>query len=188
MEGSAAGSRRPAPIVDEQGDIVGALIRDRQVQRAGAVEIGDPQGDGIGAGQIPQGRHLERAVAVAQQEADVVDAAIRRGQIGKTVPVEIADNERIGGAVNGEGPRVLEGAVAIAQPGQAVIGPPREYTYIAMLPEWGAFAPGITPILAISATCILLGVLEHASMRLVIGPARADRLARRPWDAEAKLV
>jgi len=65
----------------------------------------------------------------------------------------------------------------------AVIGPPRDYWYMAKFPEWGEYAPGIAPVLAISATYVLLGVIGHGVMRLVAGPARADRLARRPWDA-----
>jgi hypothetical protein len=68
----------------------------------------------------------------------------------------------------------------------AVIGPPRDYWYMAHFPEWGAFGPGVAPVLAIAATYSLMVVLGHAVMRLVAGPARADRLASRPWDAEAK--
>ena len=65
----------------------------------------------------------------------------------------------------------------------AVLGPVRDYRHMERFPEWGAYAPGVAPVLAISATYVLLGVLGHAVMRLVAGPARADRLARRPWDA-----
>ena len=64
----------------------------------------------------------------------------------------------------------------------AVIGPPRDYAYMAMFAEWGAYAPGITPVLVISATYVLLGVVGHGVMRLVAGPATADRFARRPWE------
>jgi hypothetical protein len=67
----------------------------------------------------------------------------------------------------------------------AVIGPPRDYWYMAQFPEWGAYAPGITPFLAISATYVLLGVAGHGVMRLIAGPATADRLARRPWEPAA---
>jgi hypothetical protein len=49
-------------------------------------------------------------------------------------------------------------------------------------PEWGHYAPGIAPVLAISAAYILLIVVGHGVMRLVAGPAREDRLARRPWE------
>jgi len=75
--------------------------------------------------------------------------------------------------------RGLAVAVIVA----AVIGPPRDYWYMARFPEWGAYAPGVAPLLAISATYVLLGILGHGVMRLVAGPARADRLARRPWEA-----
>ena len=50
-------------------------------------------------------------------------------------------------------------------------------------PEWGAYAPGIAPVLAVAATYVILIVLGYAVMRLVAGPAREDRLARRPWDS-----
>lgn len=64
----------------------------------------------------------------------------------------------------------------------AVLGPVRDYLYIATFPEWGAFAPGLAPVLAVSGTYVLLGILGHGLMRLVAGPAAVDRLARRPWE------
>jgi hypothetical protein len=60
----------------------------------------------------------------------------------------------------------------------ALLGPVRDYRYMKQFPEWGAYALGVAPVLAISATYILLGVVGHGVMRLVAGPARADRLAR----------
>jgi hypothetical protein len=75
------------------------------------------------------------------------------------------------------GGRGLAVVAAIA----AVLGPVRDYAYMRQFPEWGAYAPGPTPALAISAAYLLLGFAGHATMRLVAGPARADRLARRPW-------
>jgi len=63
----------------------------------------------------------------------------------------------------------------------AVLGPVRDYRYMATFPEWGAYAPGLAPVLAISVAYVLLGILGHGTMRLVAGPAAADRLARRPW-------
>jgi hypothetical protein len=67
--------------------------------------------------------------------------------------------------------------VAIAA---AVVGPPRYYWYMQRFPEWGTYAPGIAPALAISATCVLLGILGHGVMWLVAGPSRADPLAH--WE------
>jgi hypothetical protein len=67
--------------------------------------------------------------------------------------------------------------LAIVLIAAAVLGPPRNYWYMQRFPEWGAYAPGIAPILAISATYVLLGILGHGVMRLVAGPARADPLA-----------
>ena len=65
----------------------------------------------------------------------------------------------------------------------AVIGPPRDYWYMARFPEWGAYNWGIATVLAVSAAYVLLGILGHGVMRLVAGPAREDRQARWPWEA-----
>ena len=62
------------------------------------------------------------------------------------------------------------------------LGPVRDYRYMELFPEWGTYAPGVAPVLAISATYLLLGVLGHGLMRLVAGPAHKDRLGRRPWE------
>ena len=63
----------------------------------------------------------------------------------------------------------------------AVLGPVRDYQYLRRFPEWGVYAPGPAPILAISATYVLLLVVGHWVMRLVAGPAGNDPLARRRW-------
>jgi uncharacterized membrane protein len=65
----------------------------------------------------------------------------------------------------------------------AVLGPVRDYKYMDRFPEWGAYGPGVAPVLAVSATYVILVVLGHGVMRLVAGPARADGPARRPWRA-----
>lgn len=64
----------------------------------------------------------------------------------------------------------------------AVIGPIRDKCFIEWYPEWGAFAPGVAPILAISASYVLFGVVGHGVMLLVAGPARGSPLARWPWE------
>jgi hypothetical protein len=64
----------------------------------------------------------------------------------------------------------------------AVIGPPRDQWYMRRFPEWGSYAPGIAPVLAISVSYVVLVLVGHGVMRLVAGPARADRLARHPWE------
>ena len=64
----------------------------------------------------------------------------------------------------------------------AVIGPPRDYWYMARFPEWGAYGPGIAPILAISATYVVMVLLGHGVMRVVAGQAKRSPLARRPWE------
>lgn len=56
----------------------------------------------------------------------------------------------------------------------AIIGPPRDYTFAAVFPEWIVFSPGIAPILAVATVYALLIVVGHAVMRLTAGPA--DRL------------
>jgi hypothetical protein len=64
----------------------------------------------------------------------------------------------------------------------AVLGPLRDSWYMATFPEWGSYAPGFAPMLATSGAYVLLGIIGHGLMRLVAGPAAADRLARRPWE------
>ena len=64
----------------------------------------------------------------------------------------------------------------------AIIGPPRDYWYMARFPEWGDYAPGIAPVLAISATYVLMIAQGHGVIRLVAGPAQRSPLARRPWE------
>ncbi len=65
----------------------------------------------------------------------------------------------------------------------ALLGPVRDYQFMETFPEWGAFGPGVAPVLAVSATYVLLVVVGQGVMRLIAGPAREDRLARRPWEA-----
>ena len=76
------------------------------------------------------------------------------------------------------GARGLTGAIIFA----AVVGPLRDYWYMARFPEWGAYNWGVATVLAVSAAYVLLGILGHGVMRLVAGPARQDRLARWPWE------
>jgi hypothetical protein len=73
--------------------------------------------------------------------------------------------------------------LAVAALIAAVIGPFRDSWYMAKFPEWGSYGPGIAPMLAISLTYLVLGIVGHGLMRVVAGPAEADRLARRPWVA-----
>src|SRR5262245_1195731 len=67
--------------------------------------------------------------------------------------------------------------------GAAIIGPPRDYWYMSRFPEWGYYAPGFAPMIAISVAYVTLMMVGHGVMRLVAGPARKDRLARKPWEA-----
>jgi hypothetical protein len=61
-------------------------------------------------------------------------------------------------------------------------GPIRDKSFVEQFPEWGSFAPGVAPVLAISASYVLAGVVGHGVMRLVAGPAQESHLARRPWE------
>lgn len=72
--------------------------------------------------------------------------------------------------------------LAVSLGAVAVIGPPRDYLIAAKYPEWMVFAPGVAPILADAATYVGIVALGHAVMRIVAGPAREDRFARRPTD------
>jgi Kef-type K+ transport system membrane component KefB len=61
-----------------------------------------------------------------------------------------------------------------------VVGPPRDYLYVAIYPGWGAFAPGVAPVLADATTYVGIVAQGHVVMRLVSGSARGSRLARQP--------
>jgi hypothetical protein len=69
----------------------------------------------------------------------------------------------------------------------AIIGPLRDLTYMRWFPQWGHYGPEFTPVVAISAAYVTLIAVGHGVMRLISGPAGADRLARRPWDAVEKI-
>jgi hypothetical protein len=73
--------------------------------------------------------------------------------------------------------------LAVAVIAASVIGPPRDYWYMSRFPEWGSYGPGVAPVLAISATYVVMVLVGHGVMRLVAGPAAKDRLARRPWES-----
>jgi hypothetical protein len=62
----------------------------------------------------------------------------------------------------------------------AVIGPPRDYLYAALYPEWMVFARGVAPVIADAWTYVAIVALGHAMMRLVSGPERGSPLARQP--------
>lgn len=55
----------------------------------------------------------------------------------------------------------------------SVLGLFRDSWFMARFPEWGSYAPGIAPMLAISAAYVLVGSLGHGTMRLVAGRATA---------------
>jgi len=63
----------------------------------------------------------------------------------------------------------------------ALLGPFRDSAYMARFPEWGYYAPGMAPMIAISAAYVIIGVVGHGLMRVIAGPARADALTRPLW-------
>jgi hypothetical protein len=73
------------------------------------------------------------------------------------------------------GGRGLVMAVMVA----ALIGPPRDYWYMSRFPEWGYYAPGFGPVIAISVAYVTFVLVGHGVMRLVAGPSGEDRLARK---------
>ena len=76
--------------------------------------------------------------------------------------------------------------LAVAVIAAAVIGPPRDHWYMRRFPEWGSYGPGVAPVLAISATYVIMVLVGHGVMRLVAGPAGEDRMARRPWKSSER--
>lgn len=64
-----------------------------------------------------------------------------------------------------------------------VIGPPRDYAFMARNPEWGYYGPGWAPVAGVAAIYAVLIPLGHCVMWLVAGPSRGSPLARRPWEA-----
>lgn len=62
----------------------------------------------------------------------------------------------------------------------AIVGPPRDYLIAKCFPEWGRFAPGISPVIVVALVYSVLVVAGHQAMRLVAGPAHGDQLARQP--------
>ena len=64
-----------------------------------------------------------------------------------------------------------------------VIGPLRDYQTAAKFPQLIVFAPGIVTAFVDGVCWAGLTALAQGVMRLVAGPAREDRLARRPWES-----
>lgn len=69
--------------------------------------------------------------------------------------------------------------LAIALLLTALLAPFRDSALMAMFPEWGYYAPGIAPMLAISLAYVFMGVVGHGLMRVIAGPATSDSLTRR---------
>lgn len=59
-----------------------------------------------------------------------------------------------------------------------LIGPPRDYLFAKIFPAWMVFSPGFAPIFADAVAYLGIVLLGHALMRMIAGPAAADRLAR----------
>jgi hypothetical protein len=68
-----------------------------------------------------------------------------------------------------------------------VIGPPRDYFYASVYPEWMIFAKGVGPVIADAVTYIGCVALGHVVMWLVSGAARGGGLARPPAAATVQV-
>lgn len=66
--------------------------------------------------------------------------------------------------------------LAVCTVASAIIGPPCDYTFAAVFPEWIVFSPGIAPILAVATVYALLIVVGHAVMCMVAGPVNRETL------------
>ena len=93
---------KPSPwrLVEQDGDVVGALVGDDQVGPAVAVEVGDGDADRVGAGEEAVAaveRRAELAVAQAGIDQHVVAAAVGDDQVGDAVAVEVGQRDGAGG-------------------------------------------------------------------------------------------
>jgi hypothetical protein len=61
----------------------------------------------------------------------------------------------------------------------AVLGPVRNYQYLEWFPEWGAYAPGLAPFLAISATYVRGVVPGHRPSPGASGPRSGNRTGKK---------
>ena len=61
-----------------------------------------------------------------------------------------------------------------------IVGPPRDYLYAALYPEWMVFAKGVAPVLADSVAYLGLVIVGHVVMWSISGPASDGHLARQP--------
>lgn len=68
----------------------------------------------------------------------------------------------------------------------SVLGTVRDYKVAEHLPAVIAFSPGIVTVVVDLLAWSGLTALAQGVMRLVAGPATADRLVRRPWEAAAQ--
>jgi hypothetical protein len=62
--------------------------------------------------------------------------------------------------------------------GAVLIGLLRDYLIARHFPEWGGFASGAAPTIAVAITYIVFLMVGHAAMQFTAGPAENDRLAR----------
>ncbi len=60
----------------------------------------------------------------------------------------------------------------------ALIGPLRDYLFVRRFPEWGGFASGAAPAMAVATAYLVFLVVGYLAMQLIAGPVRNDRLAR----------
>src|SRR5205823_456035 len=95
---AGARSQRPVgafPIAEQNGDVVGALVGDRQIEQAVAVEILGSQVGGVGPGEESAGGP-KLAFADPQVDEHVVRPAVGDDQVRQAIGVEVGGTDGTG--------------------------------------------------------------------------------------------
>jgi hypothetical protein len=76
------------------------------------------------------------------------------------------------------GRRFGKWGLVVAIGGAGLIGPLRDFLIVRHFPQWGAFAPGAAPALAVAIAYVVFLTVGHGAMLFIAGPSKNDRLAR----------
>src|SRR5207249_164070 len=91
-------------VVEQDRHVVGALVRNREVELRVAVEVADRDRAGAGAdGERAAGGGREARARAPEQDRDVARAEVRDREVGVGVAVEVADRYREGGEARCKG-------------------------------------------------------------------------------------
>ena len=100
--------KRPIAVAKQDGDVVGALIGDGQVELTVAIEVAHGDTDRQGADRkVP--RLLKRAVPETQKHRNIAGVYVRGDQVGHAVAVEIAH----GAETRRQGKGIIGGIVGL---------------------------------------------------------------------------